>query len=102
MIAFTCPACGRKLSVGDEWVGKNGICPHCKQRAKVPTAASQTEGTLQWAGKEAPRPSPAATEAPTEAPRTPPSTPEVGGLDFLAPPHGPGELGRLGSYRVLK
>ena len=30
------------------------------------------------------------------------SNTQVEGLEFLAPPQGPGELGRLGSYRVLK
>ena len=40
MISFSCPCCGRTLSVKDEFAGKNGDCPHCKQRMKVPNAAA--------------------------------------------------------------
>ena len=98
MIAFACPHCDRKLSVKDEFAGRIGNCPHCKQRLQVPAGAAGAFGRTH-------------TEAPgdqAEDPTLPPTAygppPQAAGerLDFLAPPQGPGELGRLGSYRVLK
>ena len=75
MISFPCPGCGRGLTVKDEFAGKSATCPHCKRRLTVPTEAA----TLA-------------------------NAPAAGGerLNFLAPPQGPGELGRLGPYRVRK
>jgi serine/threonine protein kinase/WD40 repeat protein len=61
-----------------------------------------------WWQAPPPQPRPTAP-APSSAPDPrPPTVPEVGlaatltAYPFLAPPQGPGELGRLGGYRVLK
>jgi formylglycine-generating enzyme required for sulfatase activity/tRNA A-37 threonylcarbamoyl transferase component Bud32 len=95
MIAVTCPGCSRTLSVKDAYAGKTGTCPHCKARIKVPTTAS-TDATVGAHGL--------ADEATLPPPASSPSLPAVASdrLDFLAPPQGPGEIGRLGPYRVLK
>jgi len=84
MIRLACPSCGRNLRVKDELAGKRGVCPHCKRRLTVPAstptqlfdAATVTGAPLADLDGEA--------------------------LDFLAPPQGPDELGRLGTYRILK
>jgi formylglycine-generating enzyme required for sulfatase activity/tRNA A-37 threonylcarbamoyl transferase component Bud32/DNA-directed RNA polymerase subunit RPC12/RpoP len=82
MIGFICPGCGRKLKVKDDYAGKRGSCPHCKRRLVVPTTptSSLLDGN---------------TLSPTV---------DIDGeaLGFLAPPEGPGELGRLGPYRIVK
>jgi serine/threonine protein kinase len=108
MICFACPACGQTLKVRDEFAGKQGKCPRCKATAVVPPAGgpSRTEGSSRGAGAEAATLPPvgpslsglsAATFSPDE------DAPDERSLtDFLAPPQGPGEVGRLGSYRVLK
>jgi serine/threonine protein kinase len=75
VISFECPACRRKLQVQDQFAGQKGKCP-CGQVVDFPAA-----------------PEPAA------APPAP-GNPEVTAL--LAPAQAADEIGRLGSYRVLK
>jgi serine/threonine protein kinase len=82
MIHLACPSGGRNLRVKDELAGKRGVCPYCRQRMAVP-ASSRTQ--LFDAGTLSP-----AADLDGEA------------LDFLAPPQGPGEIGRLGTYRIVK
>jgi hypothetical protein len=55
-----------------------------------PAAEQETQAFQEAGGPQSPT-----VGQPTEGP-----DPEL--FDFLAPPQGPGELGRLGSYRVLK
>ena len=83
MITFACASCGKALKVKEEFAGRRSACPQCKKPILVPLA----EATVA-------EPQPGDT----------PSSPEVerAGLDFLAPKQQPDELGRLGSYRVLK
>src|SRR5262249_7254548 len=50
---------------------------------------------------QAPPESTTSEGADRSAPATTPMLPDHG-LDFLAPPEGPGEIGRLGGYRVLQ
>src|SRR5207245_2545178 len=80
-------------------------------RPSTPAAASETAtGTMRLA--DTPSVDASAGATPREARRIPdeatlplqPSAGETteGVYDFLAPPRGPGELGRLGPYRVLK
>lgn len=38
VIRFTCPHCGKSLSVGHEEGGKEGKCPACAQRVMIPQA----------------------------------------------------------------
>jgi WD40 repeat protein/predicted Ser/Thr protein kinase len=101
MIAFTCPGCGRKLTVKDELAGKNGTCPQCKRRVQVPAAPARPEGTLQWSAAPA---GPGSAKSLRAAGQAPAAAPAAGGehLAPLAPPQGPGEIGRLGPYRVLR
>ncbi len=75
--------------------GKSGACPGCSRVVQVPTSAERGSGqrTLH---------PPAAAE--DTAPAIPDSLDLAPSPDypFLASPHEPDELGRLGPYRVLK
>jgi predicted Ser/Thr protein kinase len=118
MITFACPACGQKLKVKTELGGKKGNCPHCGKPTQVPLGADAPppSGLKLTARKAEAAPSPAneetlpptdgpsgaAPDTQTNAPAAPLSRPRGELYDFLAPPRGPGELGRLGPYRVLK
>jgi serine/threonine protein kinase len=84
MIHVACPGCNRTLRVKDELAGKRGVCPHCRQRMTVPTATV-----------------PNIPDAATVT-GTPLTDLDGEALDFLAPPQGAGELGRLGTYRILR
>ena len=85
MLAFICPHCGVRLQVQEEWAGRPLRCGGCKGLVT----------TLP--------PAPAVGSATLNPPTLPQSVPaldaDVAGM--LAPPQGPGELGRLGPYRVL-
>jgi serine/threonine protein kinase len=112
MIAFACPECGQKLKVKDELGGKRGKCPKCEKPLNVPATGPD--------GRDGPTLLPASgsanVEAPTLAPAPPSNFGSVGSLanvveepardreltEFLAAAQGPGELGRLGTYRVLQ
>ena len=103
MLEFACPACAMKLKVKDEQAGRRGKCPRCGAAATAPTPAAARAG-LPDAPTIPPQEHPAA-----EAPRDTNSDAEVTGggppselTDFLAPPQGAGEVGRLGPYRILK
>jgi hypothetical protein len=110
MIAFPCPSCGKELRVKDEFGGRTGRCPHCKKPAPVPLAAA---ARAAGAAGEGPGPAAPAAAAPEPEAETyssdgpsgvnpPAAAPAPELTDFLGPPQGPGELGRLGHYRVLK
>jgi serine/threonine protein kinase len=107
MITFACPGCGQKLRVMPEQAGKQMRCPRCQQVGSIPAAPVAAQQTDPVATP------PPASEVPTVA--APPATPSTHDftppteaaprkdlVDFLAPPQGPDELGRLGPYRVLK
>lgn len=105
MIAFNCSGCGKKLTVKDEQVGKRVQCPQCK---RVLAAMATPQRAVSAPPPPPPRPAPLPTSAfePTVA-AAPEDTPSVvgaaaGNFNFLRAPEGPGELGRLGNYRVLK
>src|SRR5262245_24897150 len=121
MINCDCPGCGQKLRVPDARAGQQGKCPRCQRVFIVPGVPvgavhdsppvlelelpSRLPGPpddfkdqktlLPGANRRARAP---ATHAPSS--RAPGVRPEL--YDFLAPPEGPDELGRLGDYRVLK
>ncbi len=40
MIAFVCPHCQQQNTVGDEWAGRQGECPACRQGVEIPAAAT--------------------------------------------------------------
>ncbi len=122
MFAFPCPHCGQRLKVKAEGAGRKARCPHCARSVTVPAPVAApapggappeiTEaptlppvdrgvvGAVRGAGETRsdadPIGGPSVTDA-AEAGRVPGELTE-----FLAPPQGPGELGRLGPYRVLK
>ena len=39
MIDYTCPHCGQKYSLGEEWSGKEALCPKCSHVIQVPASA---------------------------------------------------------------
>src|SRR5579871_4484645 len=89
MIAFLCPGCGKNLKVKDELAGRKGRCPYCQVPMVVPVTSGPANGSV--------------SDARTFVPSTSETDPESPTLyDFLAPAEQPDEIGRLGSYRVLK
>jgi hypothetical protein len=115
MPTFPCPHCERTIKVKTELAGRKGKCPHCGQPVTVPMAAAvhaeADDPTLPprpAAAKEPAPPPAAAGGALDDTAGYVDSVPGPGGggprgdlTDFLAPPQEPGELGRLGGYRVL-
>src|SRR5690349_648492 len=111
MPSFACPSCGRALKVSDELAGRRGRCPHCKAAVLVPGAVPA--GTIPGEGAAPPPPAPSLGESATLLPGGGSASglgtlgpggvgqPDRSLTDFLAPPQQPGELGRLGGYRVL-
>lgn len=92
MAVLTCPGCKASLKFqGSAPPGAVARCPGCKGVVPLPSHTSgEATATYQ------PRNSPDATSLEPHKPghRAGPV------LDFLAPPQAPGELGRLGAYRV--
>jgi serine/threonine protein kinase/endogenous inhibitor of DNA gyrase (YacG/DUF329 family) len=80
MMTTKCPFCGREV---DASASQGGPCPHCGRAASSDSDAQNQVGatTVGFGG--------------------PPRLP-VDGFDFLAPPDGPDEIGRLAHYRVLQ
>ena len=115
MIDFACPECGRKIKVQGDRAGRKGKCPQCGKSLTVPVPSAALAETA--ALPHPPAPAEDATVPPkegtaAEGPRdTHDDADATGGVrgvpsseltDFLAPPQSPGEIGRLGPYRVLK
>jgi serine/threonine protein kinase len=110
MIAFPCEHCRRTLKVKDDMAGKKGKCPHCGQPMRVPATVpggvSHDAATLlpnaPFAATRAPSPAPFDTQALADDASHPPAgSASAEAVSVLAPPQQPGELGRLGPYRVL-
>jgi serine/threonine protein kinase len=100
MIRLACPSCKRNLRVKEELAGKRGVCPHCKERLTVPGV--DPYATVLPGPNEQRRPL-VATETLLNAAAGPPTVDYTGeALDFLAPAQTPNELGRLGTYRILR
>jgi serine/threonine protein kinase/formylglycine-generating enzyme required for sulfatase activity len=120
MITFQCSACSKKLKVRDESSGKRARCPHCHATIVVPAAVPSNTpvkgGGIRSNDTDRLRDELAGiSEAATLAPSDPnpvggdtdssgvrPKADEKHLIDFLAPAQAADELGRLGSYRVLK
>jgi serine/threonine protein kinase len=87
MIIFLCSHCGAQLAVMPEQAGTRVMCSECGKPVDAP---SPDDGA-------------GAADAPLPAD---PGSGEVARpereLDYLSPPEGPDELGRLADYRVLK
>ncbi len=135
MIVFSCPDCGKELSVKPELIGKRRKCPYCQSKVEVPASQGASQKTLIGALKSdearsisrAAKPS---RDLPSAANLSPAANTLVGGLPglkptrnlndtlapdgaaledptyeltrFLQPAQAPGELGRLGKYRIVK
>jgi eukaryotic-like serine/threonine-protein kinase len=122
MLALSCSACHKKLSVAENLAGKKIKCPACGQATAVPALASVPFGSEK---ETMPRAEPAGQEQVTMLPTvdgagSPPTSSSLskshsteGGepahkghdsslTNFLAPPQADDELGRLGKYRILK
>jgi serine/threonine protein kinase len=109
---FVCPHCKKRLTVRDEFAGKTGKCPDCKQAATVP-GRDKHRGESKPVATLPPNP-----ESESRNPFAPGGNFKAvsgtthGGhplgaipseyYDFLAPAQGTGEIGRLGPYRVLE
>jgi WD40 repeat protein/serine/threonine protein kinase len=113
-IAIACNHCGSKLRAPENLAGRKVKCPRCGQAVAI-TAAPPPDPAAQ-SFEEQPGDRTLGTAHPppaSEAPTIPPDGVAPAGpaaakaqdrelYDFLAPPQGEGEVGRLGSYRVLK
>jgi serine/threonine protein kinase len=106
MIVFPCPGCGVQLKVKDDLAGRMGKCPGCGRAVQVPAAVpagagDAASGDARSASKrpsgEVLVPIGLMPSAPSTASR-PSSLVE---FSFLSPPQEPGEIGRLGPYRIL-
>jgi hypothetical protein len=91
MIAFTCPSCGKQLSVDDDLAGWKGRCPGCSQALSVSAAPAPAPPTRAASSRSVERWRLDALAADHDPRLT----------AFLAPPQGEDELGRLGKYRIL-
>ncbi len=104
MLAFACPRCGILVQVPEHAAGKKVRCGGCHQVVDAPQTATALTGAFA-----APHQVPGGPRPVEDRPTLPPHGADAGPAsaadrelyDFLAPPHGPGELGRLGPYRVL-
>lgn len=98
MIIVVCPVCQRRLRVRTPRPGVKGKCPKCRAVVLIPTPAPALVVPVVAMGQAADTLPPVAVAASTsdELP--------AGGdpYPFLTPPQGPGELGGLGPYRVLR
>jgi serine/threonine protein kinase len=116
-MAVTCTGCGAVLNPPAELGGKKVRCRKCGTPVYVPAAGdapTQAHGSADGWHTQPPRermPSlPPLTDptAGTMPPNSGTPSPEVSATidleawDFLAPAQEPGEIGRLGTYRVLK
>ncbi len=112
MLSFPCPHCGQRLRVKVKAAGRKASCPHCGRALTVPAGTPVPAPRGPADDSEAPTLPPAEGAAPRtadthgdEGPSVAdvPTTAAPGELTaILAPPRQPGELGRLGPYRVLK
>jgi serine/threonine protein kinase/Leucine-rich repeat (LRR) protein len=127
-----CPGCDKKLQVKEELTGKRVKCPRCGKSLAIPStlmAAPKGQPTLkldpEQKSAEPVKPSLSGevtggsssgthqdtlTLGPGDASRPRPDSAEARSqeahhqelIDFLAAPQQPGELGRLGAYRILR
>ena len=96
MIAFSCSACQKKLSVKDELAGKKGKCLGCGQALTVPVGVA----VLRSSAEPPARPPPLAAQSSGQHKRTQP--PQLEGSKAPKPPlasnpdatREPGQLGR--------
>jgi serine/threonine protein kinase len=110
MITFLCSHCGAPLRTRPELAGTTSHCPRCRQMIQAPVDSGQIAGkspseSSGSRGKAAsPSRSPGGVSEGNSARVSFESvgTARESDFDFLNPPQGPGEIGRLGPYRVLR
>ena len=101
MIAFSCPHCGVPLQAKESMAGKAGSCPSCSRPVQTPTAStSSASGSAKRSGAKQQTLPPSSATHETAGPDPKLSPPSD--YPFLAPPEGPGEMGRLGNYLIRK
>ncbi len=123
MIAFSCVHCGQRMKITEEDGARKATCPKCGHVVTVPAGEgpllSRLKGKRQPPGPvgdttvvtanarppvppgmDTPSPHQPIHELPTRTDRLGSVPNEL--TDFLAPAQGPGEIGRLGAYRVLR
>src|SRR4051812_26967898 len=111
MLAFLCKHCGQRMKITEDADQKRARCPDCGLEVPIPDSASGIRTRRKSKARtEATTPPP---ERPLQVPQPPRPTPDVptrieptdpnpaGLTGFLAPAEGPGEIGRLGDYRIL-
>jgi serine/threonine protein kinase len=98
-ISFPCPQCGKGLKIKEEFAGKKGKCPQCGHAMRIPSLnAGAAVADLRTLAPSSPV---VAGTVAAEVPAVSPCPPQEL-YDFLAPAQEADELGRLGSYRVMK
>src|SRR5688572_11383018 len=93
MVTLLCRGCGQEVQVVPSTDGRPLRCPKCE--AELPASATRQAMPSWFPGATSPSPDTANAAQATLVTGTPASYP------FLAPPHGPGEIGWLGPYRIL-
>jgi serine/threonine protein kinase/phage FluMu protein Com len=96
MLTLRCTQCSQVLQVADDAAGKRCKCGKCGAILDVP----RQWATSQIGAARAPAGKPEQTLPPSQ-----PAAAPAGGVDlasYLAPPQGPGEIGRIGVYRVIR
>lgn len=71
-IRFECPHCGRSIKVPDEFAGKRGKCPHCKQVVIAPAPKEPEPLAPREVGGAAPRVPPSGASKPETKESRPP------------------------------
>jgi serine/threonine protein kinase len=108
MLDFSCPGCGRRLAVQESLAGRKVRCAGCAAVVDVPPASPANQASGPTSQVSPPAPAGGASSSAAGLPAASGRVPLPGGdgtLDLaqlLAPPQQPGELGRLGHYRVLR
>jgi serine/threonine protein kinase/phage FluMu protein Com len=98
-----CSACGKILKVKTDFVGKKVRCPHCRESVEVAAVEDEWSTSLISPASAALSASSASSPPSGSTPlRKVKSSRVADALDFLSPPQGADELGRLGPYRILK
>ncbi len=120
MIAFSCVHCGQRMTITQEQGEKKAACPKCGQVVLIPDSGSgirsrrkgragSAQGVESIRTAEPATPQQSETSSGAEPPvhematRVEAGPPMAAALTaFLRPAEGPGEIGRLGGYRVLE
>src|SRR5262245_16250573 len=120
MIALSCRHCGQRMDVREEQGEKRAVCPKCGHGVLIPERGSgirsrrkgrlvnETEeleriaSPVEQSGPGAETDSGADRPIHEQTTRVEAAPADDSSLTaFLAEPQGPGEIGRLGGYRVL-